>query len=57
MEALVVEILPDIYEWLEGYVFDVFGFLAGGLLVSFILWTIAFAIDSVFGWLRKASEF
>lgn len=54
METLIVEIVPDIYDWVSGYLVDCLAFFAAGILIDFLLWSIAFTVDSVFGWLRQA---
>lgn len=53
MEELLVSIVPSIYEWAGTYVTAVFGFFGAGILIAFILWTIPFAIDTAFTWLRR----
>lgn len=54
MESLIVDIVPDIYTWVGAYVTDVLSYVAAGILISFVLWTIAYAIDAGFGLVREA---
>lgn len=55
MESLISEIVPGIYDWLSSYCVFVFGFLASGLLLAFLMWTIAIVIDTAFAWVRNQS--
>lgn len=56
MEELITTILPNMNEWFSDYVGDMLSYLGAGILLSFILWTIAYAIDVAMGWIGSVGR-
>ena len=56
METLFVDIVPTFYDDLQGLMVLFGEFFAGGVLVAFGCWVIAFAVLGVFGWLETMSR-
>ena len=56
METLFVEIVPTFYDELNGLMLLFGEFFAGGVLVAFGAWVIAFAVRGVFGLLETITR-
>lgn len=52
MDSLFVEIVPTFYRDLSSAMAMFAEFFAGGVLIAFLVWVLAFAIGEVFGMLE-----
>lgn len=53
MEELILDIIPEFYEWIGSYLQAIVGFFGAGILIAFIIWTIGFTIDWAYGTLNS----
>lgn len=53
MLTLFTNILPSFETWFQGFVADLFGWFAAGILISLIIWTIGYVVDAAFGMLNS----
>lgn len=53
METLIVAVIPNYVDQVQAFVLALGGFFAGGVLIAFLAWTIAFTVNAVYGWLEN----
>lgn len=48
MEDLILEIVPELYDEIASLLTSLGEFFAGGVVITFIFWTVGFTIGEVF---------
>jgi hypothetical protein len=56
MLTLFTDILPSFESWFQGYVTDLFGWFAAGILISLIIWTFGYVVDAAIGYLHSVGR-